>query len=91
MKAFNGAGINNSERDEGATGLRGSEKSEGVSERVSESLAGDLREDPLCQKTGHRMHLSEVSGHSLRDPLRATLRVPSSSQSCGSRCPCVAP
>ena len=53
------------------------------------SLRGSLRrpqslsEEPSYWRIGHRMHLSEVSWHPLRDPLR----VPFSSQSCGFCCP----
>ena len=59
----------------GATGLRGSERFQG--------LRGGLWEDPLYRRISHRMHLSEGSRH----PLRAPLRVPLSSQSSRSCCP----
>ena len=81
-----------SEKDEGATGigatgLRGSEwfwGLEGVSDSDSvRGHPGTSERTPWDWRTGHRMYLSEVSGH----PHRAPLRVTFSSQSCGSCCP----
>ena len=66
----------------GATGLIGSERFwefwglweglwGGLWEGLWEHLLGDLWEDHLYWRTRHRLHLSEVPRHPLRDPLRA--------------------
>ena len=59
-----------------ATGLRGSERFWGF-------WGWGVLWDPFSWRNSHRMHLSEVYRHPLRDPLR----VPFSSQSCGPCCP----
>ena len=72
---------NRGNRSERFWGVLGSLKG---SLRGSERPSGDLWEDPLVlENWSQECHLSEVSGH----PLRAPLRVPFSSQSCGFCCP----